>query len=159
MKTNQGTTGRRTSKLSIALQNMVTALHIFVYRSTRGAIGGRMLNSDVLLLTTKGRKTGKIWTVPLLYLPDGDDLVLVASNGGVPKHPAWYLNLQANPNVEIEIKGDKKQVLARTASAEERQRLWPLITAMYSGYAQYQAITDREIPLVLLGLGKSTDKA
>lgn len=155
MKNNQGTTGRRTSKLSIALQNMVTALHIFLYRSTRGALGGRMLNSDVLLLTTKGRKTGRVWTVPLLYLPDGDDLVLVASNGGVPKHPAWYLNLQANPNVEIEIMGEKKQVLASTATPDERQRLWPLITDMYAGYAQYQSITDREIPLVLLRPTKS----
>jgi F420H(2)-dependent quinone reductase len=150
MKNNAEATGRRQSKLSIALQNMLTAAHIFIYRSTRGIIGGRMLNSDVLLLTTKGRKTGKPWTVPLLYLPDGDDLVLVASNGGVPKHPGWYLNLQANPVVEIEIMGVRKQARTRTATAEEKQRLWPLVTAMYPGYIQYQAITNRDIPLVLL---------
>jgi deazaflavin-dependent oxidoreductase (nitroreductase family) len=150
MKNNHGTTGRRQSKLSIALQNMLTAMHIFLYRSTRGAIGGRMLNSPVLLLNTQGRKTGKRWTVPLLYLADGDNLVLVASNGGVPKHPGWYLNLQANPDVEIEIMGARKQVTARTATPEEKRRLWPLVTAMYPGYAQYQTITDRDIPLVLL---------
>jgi F420H(2)-dependent quinone reductase len=150
MKNNSETTGRRQSKLSIAVQNMLTAIHIFLYRSTRGAIGGRMLNSPVLLLNTKGRKTGKPWTVPLLYLADGDDLVLVASNGGVPKHPGWYLNLQANPDVEIEIMDAKKQVTARTATPEEKQRLWPLVVAMYPGYARYQTITDRDIPLVLL---------
>ncbi len=154
MKTYQGTTGRRPSKLSVAGQNAVTALHIFLYRITRGAIGGWMLNSPVLLLTTTGRKTGRQWTVPLLYLADRDDIVIVASNGGIVKHPAWYLNLQANPQVEVEIMGARKHAQAQTATPQEKQRLWPLVVAMYPGYAQYQTITNRDIPLVILHVTK-----
>ena len=150
MNNNEEAAGRRPSKLSAALQNAVTATHIFLYRLSRGAIGGRMANSPVLLLTTTGHKSGRRRTVPLLYLKDQDDFVLVASNGGVARHPAWYRNLQANPDVEVEVLGVTKRVNARTAKPEEKLRLWPLLVAMYPGYARYQAITNRNIPLVLL---------
>jgi F420H(2)-dependent quinone reductase len=142
--------GRRPSKLSTALQNALTTIHTFVYRNTNGAIGGRMANSPVLLLTTKGRKTGKQRTVPLLYLADGDNVVLVASNGGATKHPTWWLNLQSNPEAQIQVKGVKQRVRAEKGSAEEKQRLWPLLTAMYAGYERYQEITNRDIPVVIL---------
>ena len=142
--------GRRPSSLSRAIQNGVAAAHIFIYRATKGAVGGRVMNSPVLLLTTKGRRSGRRRTVPLLYLADGDDVVLVASNGGAVKHPTWWLNLQADPEAEIQIKGSRLRVRAEKAGAEEKQRLWPLLTQMYSGYRRYQEMTTRDIPVVIL---------
>ena len=144
------TVGRRPSKLSAALQNALTSLHTFVYATTNGAIGGRMMNSPVLLLTTRGRKTNKLRTVPLLYLADGNDVVLVASNGGATRHPTWWLNLQANPEAQIQVRETKQRVRAERASAEEKRRLWPSLVAMYPGYKKYQEITNREIPVVIL---------
>ena len=106
--------------------------------------------APVLLLTTTGRKSGKQRTLPLLYLEDGGRYVVIASVGGAPKHPAWYLNLLANPTATIEVGRRKLAVSATTASAEERARLWPLAVQMYSGYDDYQAKTSREIPVVIL---------
>jgi deazaflavin-dependent oxidoreductase (nitroreductase family) len=142
--------GRRPSKLSIALQNALTTFHTFIYSNTNGAIGGRILNCPVLLLTTKGRKTKKQRTIPLLYLADGDNIVLVASNGGATKHPTWWINLQLNPEAQIQVKGKKQRVRAEKGSAEEKQRLWPMLTGMYPGYKRYQEITSRDIPVVIL---------
>ena len=151
--------GRRPSKLSTALQNALTKIHTFIYRNTNGVIGGRMLNCPVLLLTTRGRKTSKLRTVPLLYLADGDSFVLVASNGGATKHPTWWLNLQSNPEAEIQVKGVKRRVKAEKGSAEEKQRLWPQLTAMYPGYKRYQEITNRDIPVVILrSINESAEK-
>lgn len=109
-----------------------------------------MMNCPVLLLTTKGRKSNKQRTVPLLYLADGDNIVLVASNGGATKHPTWWLNLQANPEAQIQVSGSKQRVRAEQGSAEEKRRLWPQLTAMYPGYKNYQEITNRDIPVVIL---------
>ena len=149
--TNQDqTAGRRPSKLAAALQNAVIRVHSSLYRISNGAIGGRMANSPVLLLTTKGRKSGKQRTVPLLYLMDGDNVVLVASNGGAVKHPTWWLNLQTTSEAWIQIKGSRRRVKAEQASTAEKQRLWPRLTAMYPGYKRYQEITDRDIPVVIL---------
>jgi len=142
--------GRRPSKLTAALQNAVIRVHTFLYRSSNGVIGGRIANSPVLLLTTKGRRSGKDRTVPLLYLVDGSILVLVASNGGAVKHPTWWLNLQARPEAWVQIKGIRRRVKAEQASAAEKQRLWPRLIAMYPGYKRYQEITDRDIPVVIL---------
>lgn len=142
--------GRRPSKLVAALQNAVTTVHSFLYRSSKGRIGGTIVNSPVLLLTTTGRRSGKQRTVPLLYLQDGPDYVLVASNGGAVKHPTWWLNLQTTAEAWIQINGTRRQVKAEQASATEKQRLWPRLTAMYPGYQRYQEITDRDIPVVIL---------
>jgi deazaflavin-dependent oxidoreductase (nitroreductase family) len=147
---NSEATGRRPSKISTALQHALTTIHTFIYSSTNGAIGGRMMNCPVLLLTTKGRKTNKQRTVPLLYLADGDNVVLVASNGGATKHPTWWLNLQSNPEAQIQVRGIKQRVRAERGSAEEKRRLWPLLTEMYPGYKRYQEITNRDIPVVIL---------
>jgi F420H(2)-dependent quinone reductase len=149
MPENAGTVGRRPSRLSVAAQNLITAVHVFIYRATNGALGGRVLNSPVLLLTTRGRRSGKDRTVPLLYLADGDDVVLVASNGGAVRSPAWWLNLEAHPEAHIQVKDVRRQVRVVRATVEEKQRLWPLLTAMYSGYKQYQEITDRDIPVAI----------
>jgi deazaflavin-dependent oxidoreductase (nitroreductase family) len=87
---------------------------------------------------------------PLLYLRDGDNLVLVASKGGAPKHPVWFLNLEANPDVEVEVGRTRERRRARSATPEERERLWSKVVEMYSSYADYQTKTAREIPLVIL---------
>jgi deazaflavin-dependent oxidoreductase (nitroreductase family) len=142
--------GRRPSKISAALQNVAIRIHTAVYRLSNGAIGGRIVNSPVLLLTTTGRRTGKQRTVPLLYLMDGHAIVLVASNGGAVTHPTWWLNLQARSEAWIQIKGLRQRVKAGQASAAEKHRLWPRLTAMYPGYQRYQEITDRDIPVVIL---------
>src|SRR5205085_2196122 len=103
-------------------------------------IGGRIANSPVLLLTTTGRRSGKQRTVPLLYLMDGQNVVLVASNGGTARHPTWWLNLQTTPEASIQIKRIRQRVQAQQASTVEKQRLWPRLTAMYPGYKRYQEI-------------------
>ena len=128
----------------------LSAFHALLYRATRGVIGRRLVNNDMLLLTTVGRRTGKPHTIPLLYLRDGDDLAIVASWGGRDNHPEWYLNLEAEPAVEIQVLGNRMQKSARTASPAERARLWPQVLDAYDGYATYQSRTDREIPIVLL---------
>ena len=142
--------GRRPSRLSAALQNAATRVHIMLYRSSNGVIGGRIANSPVLLLTTTGRRSGKQRTVPLLYLMDGPNVVLVASNGGTVRHPIWWLNLQTTSEAWIQIKGIRRRVNSEQASAAEKQRLWPRLTAMYPGYKRYQENTDRDIPVVIL---------
>jgi F420H(2)-dependent quinone reductase len=150
MTNENHTAGRRPSKLAAALQNAVTMLHSILYRSSNGVIGGRIANSPVLLLTTTGRRSGRRRTVPLLYLMDGSNVVLVASNGGAVRHPSWWVNLQTTPEAWIQIKGIRRRVKAEQASGSEKQRLWPRLTAMYPGYRRYQEITDRDIPVVIL---------
>src|SRR5262245_4772624 len=132
MTTRDHPTGRRPWKLTAALQNAVTWIHSVLYRSSNGVIGGRIANSPVLLLTTTGRRTGRKRTVPLLYLMDGRDvvLVLVASNGGALRHPTWWLNLQATPDAWIQIRSRLQLVKAEQASPVDKQRLWPLLTAV-----------------------------
>lgn len=127
-----------------------SAVHLFWYRMTGGLIGGSALGAPVLLLTTTGRKSGRARTTPLLYLEDGENFVVVGSNGGNDNHPAWFLNLRANPQAEIEIRNERTPVRAEIASSEERARLWPKLVEMYSGYARYQQETRREIPVVRL---------
>jgi deazaflavin-dependent oxidoreductase (nitroreductase family) len=104
----------------------------------------------MLLLDHVGAKSGTRRTSPLLYVDDGEDLVIVASKGGFPKHPAWYHNLLANPDTTVQVGTETRNVHARVATAEESKRLWPKADAAYSGYREYRARTDREIPLVVL---------
>jgi F420H(2)-dependent quinone reductase len=130
---------------------LFSRLHVFLYRASGGRIGGRFRRTaPVLLLTTTGRKTGKQRTTPLLYVEDGERYVVVASVGGAPAHPGWYLNLRANPAATIQIGSQKLRVTAETAGPDERARLWALATRMYPAYDAYQAKTSREIPIVLL---------
>jgi F420H(2)-dependent quinone reductase len=109
-----------------------------------------MAGGRVLLLTTTGRKTGREHTVPLLYLRDGEGVVVVASNGGTASHPAWWLNLMTNPEATVEVGGRKVLVRAEEVGSEERKRLWPELVEMYGGYEDYQRRTDRKIPVVFL---------
>jgi deazaflavin-dependent oxidoreductase (nitroreductase family) len=136
--------GRRGLKL-------VSSLHVALYRASGGRIGGRLRgNLPVLLLTTTGRKSGKRRTTPLLCVEDDGKYVIIASVGGAPKHPAWYLNLQGDPHATIQIGTQRIAVRAQTATPEERARLWRAAADMYPGYDRYQAKTTREIPVVVL---------
>jgi deazaflavin-dependent oxidoreductase (nitroreductase family) len=129
---------------------VMTTLHRSLYRLTGGRVGGKVAGLPVLLLTTTGRKTGTQRTVPLGYFEDGDAYVVVGSKGGAPQHPAWYLNLEAHPEVGVQIGSEQRRMRARRASPEEAERLWPSILDRAPGYAKYRAKTRREIPLVLL---------
>ncbi len=124
--------------------------HRTVFKLTGGRLGRRLVGNDILLLTTVGRKSGAPHTVPLLYLEDGDRYVVIASYGGRPHHPEWYLNLAADPRVVVQVPTETRPMLARTATPEERAEWWPRIVAAYRGYAVYQSRTDREIPVVFL---------
>ena len=137
--------------MSKTLLTLFSRLHVFLYRASGGRIGGHLRRTaPVLLLTTTGRKSGKLRTTPLLYVQDDGRYVIIASVGGAPKHPAWYLNLQASSSATIQIGRRRISVTAVTASAEERARLWQLAGQMYPGYDGYQAKTSREIPVVVL---------
>jgi deazaflavin-dependent oxidoreductase (nitroreductase family) len=125
--------------------------HTTVYRLTHGLIGHRVPGGPpMLLLDHVGAKSGQKRTAPLVYVKDGDDIVLVASKGGNPKNPAWFHNLKANPETIVQIGSEKRPVRARVATDAERERLWPKAVATYGGYAGYQQRTDRKIPLVVL---------
>lgn len=128
----------------------VIRLHAVVYRVSGGRMLGRVAGMPVLLLTTTGRRTGRRRTTPLTFFRDGDDLVLVASAGGSDRAPAWALNLADRPRAEITVGSETRPVTARQATPGERDRLWPVVTGTYPGYARYQARTTREIPLLLL---------
>ena len=130
--------------------NMFGSLNVLVYRVSRGRVGGKMDKLPVLLLEHVGAKSGKKRTVPLLYLEDGEDLVLVASRGGSEANPGWLYNLKANPRTTVEIKGQRRDVVARVATDEERERLWPELVRGYRHYATYQTRTDRQIPVIIL---------
>ena len=125
-------------------------MHVRIYRLTGGRFVGRVGKAPILLLTTIGRRSGEPRTSPLLYLRDGDRLAIVASFGGNRKHPVWYLNLAANPAVQVQVGRERFAATARTATPDERKRLWPQLVAIYSGYTGYQEKTTREIPIVLL---------
>ena len=124
--------------------------HVRVYRETAGEHGYHWRGTTILLLTTQGRTSGESRTTPLIHRADGDRWVVVASKGGAPAHPSWFENLQANPEATIEVRGEKMPVRATTAEGEERSRLWALMTEVWPAYNDYQAKTDREIPVVVL---------
>ena len=124
--------------------------HVDRYLATDGAEGHDWQGTQTLLLTTTGRKSGEPRVAPLIYAPAGDAYAIVASKGGADAPPAWYVNLTANPEVEVQVKGDRFKARARTASPEEKAELWPTLVAEWPSYDEYQAKTDREIPIVLL---------
>ena len=128
----------------------LSRLHAMLYRTTRGRVGRRLVANDMLLLTTRGRVSGQPHTVPLLYLEDDENLVIIASWGGRDYHPDWYLNLIVQPAAAVNVAGANRYVVARTAKAEERAIWWPRVQEAYSAYESYQTRTRREIPIVFL---------
>jgi deazaflavin-dependent oxidoreductase (nitroreductase family) len=125
-------------------------VHRALFRLTGGVVGRRLVDNDMLLLTTTGRRSGRRHTVPLLYLADGDRMAVIASYGGRDRHPDWYLNLVGDPAVTAQVRGRLISMRARTATPEERARWWPRVVGAYDGYRTYQGRTDREIPVVIL---------
>jgi len=124
--------------------------HVRVYRETGGERGYHWRGTTILLLTTVGRTSGETRTTPLIHRTDGDRWVVVASKGGAPKNPGWFENLRANPDVSIEVLADTVPVRASTAEGEERDRLWSMMTEVWPAYDDYQAKTERQIPVVVL---------
>ena len=134
----------------------MSSLHTRLYRATGGRIGknwriGAAARKavPVCLVTTIGRRSGQLRTVPLCYLREGDAVVLVASQGGLPTNPQWYYNVKANPQVQIEIGKQRRAYRARVAGKAERARLWPKLVELYADYESYQSWTEREIPVVI----------
>jgi deazaflavin-dependent oxidoreductase (nitroreductase family) len=124
--------------------------HVRRYRETDGAEGHDWQGVSCLILTTKGRRSGEPRDAPLIYGTDGEDLLIVASKGGAPEPPAWYLNLEAEPDVEAQVLADRFRARARTATPEERPRLWAKMAEIWPQYESYQRKTAREIPVVVL---------
>lgn len=124
--------------------------HRFLYRVSGGRIGGRAVGLPVLMLTTKGRKSGEPRTSVLTYLPKGRSAVVFASNAGEPKHPVWWLNLVADPRAQVQIGRETTAMLAREADGEERRQLWDELVRASPSYAEYERRTTRRIPVVVL---------
>ncbi|HUP99226.1 MAG TPA: nitroreductase family deazaflavin-dependent oxidoreductase [Aeromicrobium sp.] len=137
---------------------VMSKAHVGVFKLTNGRIGSRWRvgagfrkPAPTLLLEHTGRKSGTLFTTPLLYLKDGANLVVVASQGGLPKNPQWFANLKANPDTRVHLRGERnRSVRARVASSAEKAELWPRLVEMYADYDGYQSWTEREIPVVIL---------
>ncbi len=140
----------RKDRMTTALMRRVGAVHRAVFRRSAGRVGKRWFGGAVLLLTVRGRKSGRPFTVPLMYVHDGDDLVVAASNGGVDRDPQWWLNLRARPHAEIEIAGATLAVSASQVDGPERDALWTRLSAAYGGFEGYQAGVWRQIAVVRL---------
>jgi deazaflavin-dependent oxidoreductase (nitroreductase family) len=137
--------------LGWSMVRRLMAGHTCIYRATGGLVGHRFPGTPpILLLDHVGAKTGTRRTSPLGYIEDGQDLVVVASKGGHPRNPGWYHNALAHPDTTVQVGSEKRSVHARVADPKERARLWPKVVAAYGGYADYQARTKREIPLIIL---------
>ena len=144
------------SPLVPKVMKRVARAHVWVYRRTKGRVGyrwriGSALRRGVptLLFTHRGRTTGAEYTTPLLFMPDGERVVVVASQGGLSRHPQWYRNVLAHPEVTVQVRGEVRRMRARTAGPGERAALWPRLLAVYADFASYQSWTDREIPVVV----------
>ena len=125
-------------------------MHGSVYQLTGGKVGGKLGKVPVLLLTATGRKSGQPRTQPLSYTQAGDGYAVIASKGGAPQHPLWYLNLQANPLADVTVGRETRKVRARDTEGEERERLWRALADLYPGYDKYAKKTNRLIPVVVL---------
>jgi deazaflavin-dependent oxidoreductase (nitroreductase family) len=124
--------------------------HVARYRESNGEVGYIWNGATTLLLTTTGRRSGEPRTVPLIYAADGDRCIVVASKGGAPQHPLWYGNIEANPEVDVQIKGDHFSARARTLDGDERARAWSIAATQWPNYDVYQQRTTRVIPVVAL---------
>jgi deazaflavin-dependent oxidoreductase (nitroreductase family) len=137
-------------KLQTLAFRQLTKVHVAALRLSGGRLGATVRRAPVLILHHVGRRSGEERVCPLLYLPDGERMVIVASKGGSHRHPAWFLNLREMEETEVEVGGESKRVAVRIATPEERDELWPRVVEIWPDYAAYQRRTDREIPLILL---------
>jgi deazaflavin-dependent oxidoreductase (nitroreductase family) len=132
------------------VRNLATHLHSFLFRSTNGRFGRSLRGMPVLVLETRGRTSGKPRSVPLLFVEDGGDWVVMASSGGDPRHPAWFLNLEAEPHGTVITAAGRRSVAATVTGGEERERLFGKLAEVYSGFHTYRERTTRELPVVRL---------
>lgn len=132
---------------------LIGRLHAWLWKLAGGKLGNAFGRAPFMMLTTKGRKTGRSRATPVLYLQDGPDLIVVASFGGNDMHPAWYLNLEQCPEAEVLIKGERRRVVARRVSPEEKKVIWPRLVKKHPNFDIYQQRTSREIPLLRLSGG------
>ncbi|OBK88908.1 nitroreductase family deazaflavin-dependent oxidoreductase [Mycobacterium sp. 1165178.9] len=139
---------RNSRPIALLLKYFARA-HIWVYRRTNGKVGARLLRFPAALLTTTGRKSAEARTTATLYLRDGERVILPASFGGRDEDPLWYLNLKENPDVRVQIRAQRLDLVARDATDAERERYWPRLTRMYPPYRKYRETADRVIPLVV----------
>lgn len=130
--------------------SLLGAEHVRVYRETNGETGFLWNGVPTLLLTMKGRKSGELRTIPIIFTPHGDSYVIIASKGGSPTHPKWYLNVQADPHVQVQVKADRFDAIARTAESPEREQLWREAVKAWPNYDIYQSRTSRKIPVVVI---------
>ena len=137
-------------RLGYRVWHNFTQLHVRAYRASGGRIGRGFRGAPVALVDHVGRKSGKRYTSPLIYGMDGESVVIVASFGGARRDPAWWPNLKAHPRTTVQIGSERRDVIARQATPEEKARIWPRMVEIYSPYADYQRRTEREIPVVLL---------
>jgi F420H(2)-dependent quinone reductase len=143
-------------KLGYRGWHQFTQTHVRAYRASGGRIGRSWKGAPVALVDHVGRKSGKRYTSPLIYLADGDDVAIVASFGGAKRDPVWWPNLKANPRTTLQIGSERRDVIARQATPEEKQRLWPMLVSIYPPYEDYQRRTERDIPVVLLEPARSS---
>lgn len=129
---------------------LLSRVHTLAFRLTGGRVGSRLVDNDMLLLTTTGRTSGTEHTVPLLYLLDGENYIVIASYGGRPDHPDWYRNVVTDPEATVRVRGSSHMVIASTLGTDERELWWPIIVDAYADYETYQSRTDRRIPVVRL---------
>jgi len=129
---------------------MAGRLNTWLYRASRGRVAGRFAHEPILVLTTLGRRSGSRRSTTVLYRVDGERLILVGSNTGSDRHPAWALNLVANPDAEVEIRGERLRMRARVAEDGERAALWEAMSDLYSGFDEYRERTDRELLIFVL---------
>ena len=127
--------------------HVMTRAHVWIYRVTQGRVGKTFAGAPCCLVVMTGRKSGEHRTIPLIHIPDGDEIILIASQGGMDRHPGWYWNLVADPNIEVIAAGCTRTMVARQADDAEKARRWPKAVAVYPDFDQYQARTDRDIPL------------
>jgi deazaflavin-dependent oxidoreductase (nitroreductase family) len=144
------------SPLATKIIKIMSRVNVRLYRATGGRLGSKWRVGSafprgvpVMLLTTTGRKSGEPRVSPLLYIEDGPRVIVVASQGGLPRNPAWFYNIRSNPNVTAQIKSNVRQMQARVAGPEERAALWPRLVEMYPDFDKYQSWTDRQIPVVI----------
>lgn len=148
LQTTEGTRGYAPKGFKLMLKFM-SALNVVLYRLSGGKIMGSLGGGPVCLVTMTGAKSGRRLTRPLIHIANGADILLIASQGGAPKSPAWYHNLRAHPDIEIQVGSTKRKMRARQASDEEKANLWPIAVATYKDFDLYKSRTDRNIPLMI----------
>lgn len=141
--------GSKEHKAIRAFMRVYAPLNVMAYRLTNGRLMGKLQGYEVCLVTMTGAKTGKQRTIPLMYVPHEGNVVVVASLGGAPKHPVWYYNLVANPDIQVQYKGERRRLRARRVEGEEKARVWSSCVEHYPPYEDYQQRTDRDIPVFL----------